>query len=93
MNELMDYISGEVANIKQNGVGIKIDTNPCPACGKPLRRIKKKEKNSFFWGCTGFSRAANTPVTIRPADRHLVKHRRSRKSTNALPAATALCDV
>lgn len=55
VNELMDYISGEVANIKQNGVGIKIDTHPCPACGKPLRRIKKKEKNSFFWGCTGFA--------------------------------------
>jgi DNA topoisomerase-3 len=55
VNELMDYISGEVANIKQNGVGIKIDTHPCPACGRPLRRIKKKEKNSFFWGCTGFA--------------------------------------
>ncbi|MCJ9669435.1 MULTISPECIES: DNA topoisomerase 3 [unclassified Neorhizobium] len=55
VNELVDHISGEVANIKQNGVGIKIDTHPCPACGKPLRRIKKKDKDAFFWGCAGFA--------------------------------------
>ncbi len=55
MNELMDYISGEISNIKQNGVGIKIDTPPCPVCGKQLRRIKKKDKNGFFWGCSGFA--------------------------------------
>lgn len=55
VNELMEYITGEVGNIKQNGLSMKIDTHPCPTCGKPLRRIKKKDKNEFFWGCTGFA--------------------------------------
>ena len=26
--------------------------HPCPTCGKPLRR--RKGKNGFFWGCSGF---------------------------------------
>ncbi|EMJ7039712.1 MULTISPECIES: DNA topoisomerase 3 [Pseudomonadota] len=55
VNELMEYISAEVANIKENGLSMKIDTHPCPSCGKPLRRIKKKDKNEYFWGCTGFA--------------------------------------
>ncbi|QPK61431.1 DNA topoisomerase 3 (plasmid) [Methylomonas sp. LL1] len=55
VTELMEYIGIEVANVKQNGIGIKVAFNPCPDCGKPLRRIKKKDKNEFFWGCTGFS--------------------------------------
>jgi DNA topoisomerase-3 len=55
INELMDYISSEAAGVKQNGIGIKVNAPPCPDCGKPLRRIKKKAKNEFFWGCTGFA--------------------------------------
>lgn len=55
VRELMDYIAGEVAGVKENGLAIKVDTHPCPLCAKPLRRIKKKEKNEFFWGCTGFA--------------------------------------
>lgn len=55
VKELMDYIRREVVSVKENGIGIKIDVTPCPSCSKPLRRIKKKEKNEFFWGCTGFA--------------------------------------
>ena len=55
VNELMAYIGGEVATVKANGIGIKIDTHKCPDCGNALRRIKKKEGNEFFWGCTGFT--------------------------------------
>ena len=55
VRELMTYIGGEVDSVKANGIGIKIDTHPCPQCGRPLRRTKKKEKNEFFWGCTGYS--------------------------------------
>ena len=28
------------------------NTHPCPACGKPLTR--RKGKNGFFWGCSGY---------------------------------------
>ena len=55
VNELMGYITGEVENVKQNGIGIKIDTHRCPTCDKPIRRIKKKDKNEFFWGCSGYA--------------------------------------
>jgi DNA topoisomerase-3 len=55
VRELMTYIGGEVDSVKVNGIGLKIDTHPCPDCNRPLRRIKKKEKNEFFWGCSGFS--------------------------------------
>lgn len=52
VRELMEYIGGEVANVKAHGLNIKVDTHPCPQCGKHLRRIKKKDKQEFFWGCT-----------------------------------------
>jgi DNA topoisomerase-3 len=52
LRELMEYISGEIQNVKQNGIGIKINTNPCPECKKPLRRIKGNK--GYFWGCTGY---------------------------------------
>lgn len=55
VRELMDYIAGEVAGVKENGLAIKAGTHPCPLCAKSLRRIKKKDKNEFFWGCTGFA--------------------------------------
>jgi len=41
-------------------------TQPCPSCGKPLRRIKKskkddpKKKGYDFWGCTGFPDCKST---------------------------------
>ena len=44
INELMGYIASEVENVKQNGIGIKANTQPCPDCGKPLGRIKKNKK-------------------------------------------------
>ncbi|MCJ9669038.1 MULTISPECIES: hypothetical protein [unclassified Neorhizobium] len=43
----MDYISGELANIKQNGIGIKIDTHPCTACGQVLMRHMGKRAAAF----------------------------------------------
>lgn len=55
VRELMEYVGGEIGHVKQNGIGIKVNTHPCPECGKPLRRIKKKDKNQFFWGCSGFA--------------------------------------
>lgn len=55
VHELLDYVASEVQSVKENGIGIKVETYPCPDCGKPLRRIKKKDKNEFFWGCTGFA--------------------------------------
>lgn len=55
VRELMEYIAGEVAGVKANGLDIRIDAPPCPLCSKPLRRIRKKDKDTFFWGCTGLA--------------------------------------
>ena len=35
-----------------NNPTIHPNTHPCPACGKPLTR--RKGKNGFFWGCSGY---------------------------------------
>ena len=51
--ELVQYISAEVAAVKAKSLNIKVDTQPCSLCGRPLRRIKGPK--GFFWGCTGFS--------------------------------------
>jgi len=53
--ELMQYITGEVERVKREGIGIKVDRPPCPACGKPLHRVKKKDKDEYFWGCSGYA--------------------------------------
>jgi DNA topoisomerase-3 len=55
VRELTAYVRGEVDAVKQSGVGIAVDAPVCPDCGKALRRIAKKDKKGFFWGCTGFS--------------------------------------
>lgn len=27
---------------------------PCPECGRPMRRIPRRDKTGFFWGCSGY---------------------------------------
>lgn len=49
---LMEYISGEIHRVGQEGIQLNIKKYPCPDCGKPLRRIKGSK--GFFWGCTGY---------------------------------------
>lgn len=53
--ELMEYIGGEVAGVKENGLSIVVDLHPCPTCKAALRRIPKKDKKSFFWGCSAYA--------------------------------------
>jgi DNA topoisomerase-3 len=84
VKELMDYIGGEVANIRRHGLDMKIDVHPCPSCGKPLRRIKKKDKNEFFWGCTGFAQGckfACDDKAGKPAPREAPKVSEEHKCT------------
>lgn len=74
VTELLEHISSEVENVKKNGLGLKMATHFCPDCSKPLRRIKKRDKNQFFWGCTGYDEGctfacadqAGTPVPRKP---------------------------
>lgn len=50
---LMQYITGQVANIKTNGLpGLQVKAHPCPECGKALRKIRGSKGD--FWGCTGY---------------------------------------
>lgn len=52
VNELLEYVSKEITNVKTHGIGIKVKQYTCPKCGRQLRRIKGSD--GFFWGCTGF---------------------------------------
>lgn len=53
--ELMEYVGGEVAEVKRTGLNINVEMYPCPTCKKALMRVKKKDKNEYFWGCSGFA--------------------------------------
>ncbi|HET8844081.1 MAG TPA: DNA topoisomerase 3 [Ktedonobacteraceae bacterium] len=55
IQELMEYITGEIGGVKEHGIGITVQGQGpvCPQCQKPLRRIKGSK--GFFWGCTGFA--------------------------------------
>jgi DNA topoisomerase-3 len=55
IQQIVKYISEEIAVVKQQGFDVQIDTSPCPNCGQILRRLKNKNKKSFFWGCIGFA--------------------------------------
>lgn len=72
---LMVYITSQLESVKSNGLPIKVEVHPCPLCKAPLRRIPKKEKGSYFWGCTAFEKGckyacedkAGKPVPKEPA--------------------------
>ncbi len=55
IRQLVEHIAEEIAAIKQNGVKMQVSAPSCPSCGEPLRRIGKKDKKGFFWGCSGFA--------------------------------------
>ncbi|MBK1674725.1 DNA topoisomerase III [Ectothiorhodospira shaposhnikovii] len=51
--------------------------NPCPACGKSLRR--RKSKDGFFWGCSGYPECRQTLPDSRgkPGKKPSGAHRRN----------------
>ncbi len=55
VTELMGYVAGEVARVKEQGLVIQVDLQPCPTCAKPLLRLRKKGTQDFFWGCSGYA--------------------------------------
>lgn len=57
---LADFLDEQIAALPGLLAGL-LDTGkpfppayPCPDCGRPLRRIPKKEKGEYFWGCAGY---------------------------------------
>ena len=57
---LEDFLNDQIAALPGLLAGL-LDTGkpfppayPCPECGRPLRRIPKKEKDEYFWGCAGY---------------------------------------
>lgn len=52
-----DFISEVISNVERLSLNPEINiTNavitPCPACKENLRRLKRKDKSSFFWACS-----------------------------------------
>ena len=52
VENLMQYVTGEIERVRKEGIQLSIKKYPCPECGKPLRRMKGSK--GFFWGCTGY---------------------------------------
>lgn len=48
-----DQVNADAARLNEAEIPDAL-RHDCPECGKPLRRIKNKAKQTFFWGCTGF---------------------------------------
>lgn len=53
LDEVLDYITSEVARVKAEGIKLNIKKIACPKCGKALRR--QKGMYGFWWGCSGYS--------------------------------------
>jgi len=49
-----EWVSALVQRAVQGAASLEVSagSHPCPDCGKPLRR--RKGKNGWFWGCTGY---------------------------------------
>lgn len=51
-------ITGAHAQLVSEMVGFQAAApapcHPCPECGKALRRIRKKDRSGWFWGCSGY---------------------------------------
>lgn len=59
LDELMVYITEQVDIIKNNGLGISVETFDCPVCEEGIL-IKRKSKNGSFWGCNKFPACKTT---------------------------------
>ena len=53
LNDQIAALPGLLAELLDTGKPFP-PAYPCPACGRPLRRIPKKEKDEYFWGCAGY---------------------------------------
>lgn len=53
LNEQIAALPGLLAELLDTGKPFP-PAYPCPECGRPLRRIPKKEKDEYFWGCAGY---------------------------------------
>lgn len=73
ITELVEYISTEVENVKQNGIGISVKTFACPDCNKPLRLLKKKDSKQIFWGCTGYAEGCKFACDDKAGQPNLAK--------------------
>ena len=90
IHELVDHIREEIAIVKQKALVMTGDTeNLCPSCGRPLRRIARKDGSLFFWGCSGFDRGCNFTCNDqaglpekRQAQRGSRRRRRAKLSSN-----------
>ena len=49
-----EWVRALVGQVQQGAATIEASgaRHPCPECGKPMRR--RKGKNGWFWGCTGY---------------------------------------
>ena len=53
LNDQIAALPGLLAELLDTGKPFP-PAYPCPECGRPLRRIPKKEKDEYFWGCAGY---------------------------------------
>ena len=58
VEELVRHIGGECARVMKDGLGLKFDKFPCPACNAAMQR--RKGDKGFFWGCANYPSCKTT---------------------------------
>jgi DNA topoisomerase III len=90
IQELVEHIADEIAAIRKNGLVMAAGDNFCPSCGKPLRRIPRKGRDAFFWGCSGYAAGCTFTCSDRDGQPDLARLQRGssrrRRRRSALPS-------
>ena len=58
IEQLIAHVGRECARVMRDGLDLKFDKFPCPACNAAMQR--RKSDKGFFWGCTQFPSCKTT---------------------------------
>jgi DNA topoisomerase-3 len=58
VNDVIFKLTSEVKRVSETGLGLKIESHPCPSCGSAM--VKRPGSYGPFWRCTAFPNCRTT---------------------------------